>query len=149
MNRDALKYGGLIFGSLVFIFLAWYAHFVLRRADVSDAILVTLFFGSCAVTGFILLTAKNHEQRWFALDLQRLSRTQNLILAIVGFIWGVCFLWLALSKKISAFLQSAFRVETLPFFKAAFVVGFFISSYVGFRYLFEALRRKRKIGEHL
>ena len=110
MNKHCLRrlVGiGLMLGSTGFIVLAWYAYFVLKRADISQVLLASIFFGGCALGGFLYLTIKDEEgvnrvipdfQR-----LERLSKGQNLMVGLVGLTLGACSLWLSIGNTIQVY----------------------------------------------
>ena len=99
MNRDRLKRlagFGLVVVSLTLVAIAWYAHLVLRRAEIYHTVMATLFFGSCAVVGWIYMTAERYTPRWFTLDPQSLRRSQLVLSAIAALIFAISALWLAI-----------------------------------------------------
>ena len=92
MNRDGLKRlagFGLIVLSLTLVAIAWYAHLVLRRADIYHTVPATLFFGSGVLVGFLYMTAERYTTRWFMLDPQSLRRSQKVISAIAALIFAI------------------------------------------------------------
>ena len=98
MNRESLKRlagFGLTVGSLILVAIVWYAHLVLRRADIYHAIPATLFFGSGVLVGFVYMTAERYTTRWFMLDPQSLRRSQKVISAIAALLFAIgTSLWL-------------------------------------------------------
>ena len=92
MNRDSLKRLaglGLIVASLALVAIVWYAHLVLRRADIYHTIPATLFFGSGVLVGFVYMTAERYTTRWFILDPQSLRRSQKVISAIAALLFAI------------------------------------------------------------
>jgi len=92
MNRDSLKRlagFGLVVLSLTLVAIVWYAHLVLRRADIYHTIPATLFFGSGVLVGFLYMTAERYTARWFILDPQSLRRSQKVISAIAALIFAI------------------------------------------------------------
>jgi hypothetical protein len=92
MNRDSLKRlagFGLAVGSLALVAIVWYAHLVLRRADIYHTIPATLFFGSGVLVGLVYATAERYTTRWFILDPQSLRRSQKVISAIAALLFAI------------------------------------------------------------
>ena len=99
MNRDSLKRlagFGLAVGSLMLVAIAWYAHLVLRRADIWHTVMATLFFASCALVGLVYMTAERYTTRWFILDPPSLRKSQLVLSAIGALIFAISALWLAI-----------------------------------------------------
>jgi len=94
-------------GSAAFIVLAWYAYLVLKRANISQVLLANIFFGGCALGGFLYLTIKDDEGANRVIpDFQRLehlSKSQNLMVGLVGLALGVCSLWLSIGSTIQVY----------------------------------------------
>ena len=92
----------LIVGGLAGLVIVWYGYFTLQKATLSEAVLGTLFCGSCILAGLVALTLKDPGTRWFIVDAKHLSTTQSYLLATGALLFAVCSLWLAVQKDIPA-----------------------------------------------
>ncbi len=108
----------LILGGLAGLVLVWYGYGVLKKATLSQAIFVGLFFGSGLLVGVVYLTAKHSDLRWFTLDPRDLDKNQNLVLGIGALLLAVCSLWLAVASGIPVIFGGVVG-------KIFLVIGFF------------------------
>lgn len=146
MTRRRLMEGvSLLLGSAIALFFTWYAYFVLKRAPLSLTIFASLFLGCGLLVGFLSLTLKYDEPRWFRVDPKRLTRSQNFTLGIGGVIFAICSLWLAVSIEVGAFLQATFRsVAGYLLLKVAFVIAFFYFAWQAVLKFQHAMRHSHK-----
>ncbi|MCP4266741.1 MAG: hypothetical protein GY777_14420 [Candidatus Brocadiaceae bacterium] len=84
--------------SLIFVALALYACFFIKRASLDVLIIVILFFGTGAIVTIIDMKAKHKGM--FA-KRENLSDKQNFAEVICGFVFSLCSLWAAITGKFS------------------------------------------------
>lgn len=87
---------------LVFICLALYAYFILKRASFQSLVMVILFFGTGIVVEIITLISK-HEG-WFA-KRHHLTRNQLIIMGVCSLVIAFCSLSAAFSIQLSIYLK--------------------------------------------
>ena len=136
MNRDMLKRVAgimLMLVSIAFISLGWYAYFILRRGELQQIILGSLFFCGCALTGLVYASVREQEPKWFVLTLRQLSQPQHFLLAIATFLMAAGSLWVAISSGVR------------PLFRVISGIGFLAFLYAGVRYVLE-VQKVRKVG---
>lgn len=118
MIRDALKrlaVTGFMLGSLILIFLGWYAYFFLRTAELHKVIVGSLFFGGCALTGFVYL---KDGPRGFALNLRDLTKRQKFLLGMATLFLAIGSLWVVVSRNVHVLIRG---ISLIGFF--AFLYG--------------------------
>jgi len=124
----------LILGGLAGLVLIWYGYFSLQKATLSQAVLGTLFCGSCILAGLVALTLKDPGTRWFIVDAKHLNTTQSCILATGGLLFAVCSLWLA--------IQTDIPVLGHPIGRMILYIGFFFFGWIAVITLKRAFQRR-------
>ena len=81
---------------LIFITLALFAYFVMKRLSLENLIITILFFGVGAIAEIIAIKSK---QKGWVMQWQNLTKKQLFIMTICGFIFGFSLLWIALSNN--------------------------------------------------
>lgn len=105
MNKEVQRRLGdlsALVGSLVFVVLIWYAYVSERTSNLALVILITLFFGACALINGVAITAKKYEEFWFGYGRipKDLNWSQNLLLTIGKILFMVAWIWMALGNTI-------------------------------------------------
>jgi hypothetical protein len=90
---------------IVFICLALYAYFILKKASLQNLIMVVLFFGTGIVVEIITLISKHED--WFA-KRQHLTRSQLIIM-------GICSLVIAFCSLSAGFIQLNIYLKIILF----------------------------------
>ncbi len=107
----------LIIG-LIFVILALYACFFVKRASLEILIMTILFFGAGVVVTIIDMKSKRKEMIAKGEDL---PKKQSFADVICGLIFSVCSLWAAISGK----MNNNYFIRVIPFMGFLF---FFIGS---------------------
>lgn len=126
-----LALGGVLV-SVVLVGVGWYGYFVLERIDFVSFVIVSLFFGSCALVGVIYVMVKRPEEETFFIGApQRLSHAQHMSMAIASLVFACGGLWFALKRDIHRSLGG----------KILLVVAFFFFLACAVLYLWQSRKR--------